>query len=1462
MVSTADSFSGIARAAASAAALFDWLRGLASSGSDGFEGFVADALSELTGRAFRLVKAGPQDGADVLSDSETGKAIIAVEAKRFREGTPLALDELQAKVVDVGLNRTEVDLWVLAASRQIAADDAARLEAAGAGFGMDVLVIDTRPGADGLSPLEILSAAAPQAVLAQFPGQPDLKVILAGTRLTCGFEAALSRLRKRLASPEIGYDAARSAMAAWMRDVMSDLATAKGALGSHADLRADGGRRGVDRATAAAHMAAAVADPSRPHALLGSEGIGKTWSVLRWWDVAAEGNGLGLPLTVWMPATRVGDGDDLIATAGALLSERTGTRSPAFWQARLRRWRTSGVVRLLLIVDGLNQNFFVRRWTDLLQPLFGRDWRGTIAVAVTCRPDHWTQLGGLGDLVPEPLAAELGPFNNTELNHMLDLHGLRRDDLPAALLELMRVPRLFSLAARLAGNIQSVGELTPEFLALADWRDRVGLHGNRIALGADEFRMLVSQLGARLKAAMAEGGETDITRRELMAELGRDSGYGDPELAGAVSELVDGGWLKRTDPHRFRLAGAPAWLAMGLSLLDVLRGKADEVAAADAIADFLDPFRGADIGVAVLRAATTASLLEPGTPPWVRRALLLAWVSAQNFGSTDFEALWRLVGLDPMLFVRIADEGWRFFTFDHRQDEAMAKALANASKWEGAAIAVDAALRSWMSAVPLPDAAGDHEDVRATIRALQLKSGLPAAALLHPEVEMDGWLCACRNAFVICSFRRRAPVADGYGAWALAGALAGRWAHTDLADWSLRLNEEDAAEAGVAVLETCRGMLASGDAHARVAVGRLLSALATRPATDLAAEWGIDLSDGACPYEPQATISNARGASLTSGEVVALGAEAGSLAAKPDPAHVAALVGFCHSAPAKALAAAFADGVMQGAIPALARWAPGEVDGYVRRLANAARSQTPPPRWLMAVCERAPGLAGLISEGTRDALVDACGALPPLRKPYWITGAAITALACYGRTAEEQLKVLADAYPIGITRAARLVLKPLPPDAVLRAACERAVERPEEERPEYWLRHLAWSRDLHELPLPDPAGPFIDLTGHADARVLALAMSVLHGSLDCGAAAAEFAARGWRWIEGMEREEAAHGSLLLLEAKPALGSSVLDRADQQVSVAAFHQDPLEGERLSAFLVSEVGHIQDRVPHSSERTWCREDVLDGFVERHAEMAERLAQPAIGSNRSRSTFLFLGFPAMGLCHGLLRYRPQVGAALWRSLMDEQEIGITKRGDLALMPFTVPRGDVIDALREHALSLARNDTELAAIAAAATLDENDEWVEEVVSRDLDAPSASKAARALVLAGKMHATPRARALWAGRLAEPPGPGWLAAVHAAAKDSFRSNLDALHWLDMFLDARCLLDISAAYALFASRADGRAFEQGTCRLRALHPKIPPIQLLRWNLDVADSSERIGQMKSDCEKLFGFTRRAAGLGPWA
>src|SRR3546814_13662610 len=80
------------------------LLALDPTGADGFEGVARDALSEITGQVFGLLKSGPQGGVDGISGPIANRLVIGFEGKRYKEKSRLAPDELAAKLYDTARN--------------------------------------------------------------------------------------------------------------------------------------------------------------------------------------------------------------------------------------------------------------------------------------------------------------------------------------------------------------------------------------------------------------------------------------------------------------------------------------------------------------------------------------------------------------------------------------------------------------------------------------------------------------------------------------------------------------------------------------------------------------------------------------------------------------------------------------------------------------------------------------------------------------------------------------------------------------------------------------------------------------------------------------------------------------------------------------------------------------------------------------------------------------------------------------------------------------------------------------------------------------------------------------------------------------------------------------------------------------------------------------------------------------
>src|SRR5687768_8345128 len=110
---------------------------LPHSGSRGFEGLVADMLSEITGLVFTTQKSGAQKGTDALASTFT----IGLEGKQYKESTPLGVDALKMKIVDAASTHPGLELWILAATRSIDPLDEKALSELAESFGMRALVL-------------------------------------------------------------------------------------------------------------------------------------------------------------------------------------------------------------------------------------------------------------------------------------------------------------------------------------------------------------------------------------------------------------------------------------------------------------------------------------------------------------------------------------------------------------------------------------------------------------------------------------------------------------------------------------------------------------------------------------------------------------------------------------------------------------------------------------------------------------------------------------------------------------------------------------------------------------------------------------------------------------------------------------------------------------------------------------------------------------------------------------------------------------------------------------------------------------------------------------------------------------------------------------------------------------------------------------------------------------------------
>ena len=608
------------------------LQNLEASGELGFEGLLRDVLEHLMQMTFRLAKSGHQHGIDLRSQA-TNSLQVGLEAKRYGDTSNLPLDALRAKIFDAASQPEPLDLWILAASRDIPLDNQKELVKAGQMHGIAVVVVDWTDSAGSLPQMAVLCAAAPD-ICVNFLGNPfglasDLKIIAQDPT----FAGKRARLAAQFAAADIGFAAAAKSMSQWMQDAQSSELKAKSRLQGPNNLTEPDVVL-VQRPalfTALDNWWREVEAP--PAALVGDEGNGKTWTALSWSRTLDE----TAVLTLYIPARNVAT-TGLLQTIAAELADRMNIRDTSFWLDRFKIWARDGrvVPPILLILDGIDQHWSVN-WVDMIQPLLDPDYAGLFRFLMTCRPDPWSQMGQLVAMAPQPRRIDVPQLSEPELDELLGQAKVSRNEFVPDVLKVMRTPRLSLLAIRRHKELAASGDITAERLIYEDWKDRLlSRRGHHVS--DQEFQSFIQGIGQDLRGV---GTDFNVTRDDLIDRLSGHSGKTKDDLRNSLSEIVNGRWLiaDANDENKFVLEKSLAPFALGLALAGDLHGTLNAKDADGRIAGYVDELKGQSLGVQVLRAAVTIALIDKRVERPARRALLERWMAEQNFARPDFETL-------------------------------------------------------------------------------------------------------------------------------------------------------------------------------------------------------------------------------------------------------------------------------------------------------------------------------------------------------------------------------------------------------------------------------------------------------------------------------------------------------------------------------------------------------------------------------------------------------------------------------------------------------------------------------------------------------------------------------------------------------------------------------------------------------------------------------------------------------
>ena len=227
---------------------------------------------------------------------------VGLEAKRYAENTSLPLDQLEAKLVQAAGQDEPVDLWVLAATREITDTDARTLEKVGRSLGVIALILDWPRTPGSLPRLASACAAAPQVLQGAFGADPDLADALSAIAADPRFEAQRDGLIEELTRADIGFAAAAAAVADWNRRAQATETAARARLDGFNNLL-DPAMIVAPRPTLDGTICSWWGGANRLGALVGEEGFGKTWAALAFGGADEAGEP---PLKLFVSAKRAG----------------------------------------------------------------------------------------------------------------------------------------------------------------------------------------------------------------------------------------------------------------------------------------------------------------------------------------------------------------------------------------------------------------------------------------------------------------------------------------------------------------------------------------------------------------------------------------------------------------------------------------------------------------------------------------------------------------------------------------------------------------------------------------------------------------------------------------------------------------------------------------------------------------------------------------------------------------------------------------------------------------------------------------------------------------------------------------------------------------------------------------------------------------------------------------------------
>ena len=600
------------------------------------ERFAGFALGSLLRVPVRNARSGDQQGGDGGVSGVAGRSLV-FEARRYGPNSRLDERSIRGQIDQAVENNPNLEAWILVTTLEVRQQIQRAMEEAALSRGIGIISFDWLPCP--LPKLAVLAANFPDIFIAEF-GDKYISLLEKISELP-DFASTLEAIKRELHSWAIGYEAIRETSHIRVQEIWNSPRRAQAKFQQNVAGGEDSSHH-VRRPALIERLYSWYKGESEDFvgALVGPEGVGKTWTALDW----LQDGLVDFPIVVLVPSSALGSADptrkDPKSIIARYLQEISGVRDVSYWKLRVERLLgrppEEGPV-FILFFDGLNQHHSLD-WVGIFQQLEDDPFHESVSTLISTRTDFFEErLHALKGLISSPDRINVGNYDLTpggEFDQKLTLEGLSRSDLSEHLIQHAVVPRLFNLIVELRDELGDVGMITVHRLLWEYGRSTI----REVSAGEfsnNEWRQFLLNLAKDFRE-----GSSSLTRQQIELWSATPTRTQD-QVYRRVSGIIDS--IFTTLDHDGEPHFDSNFVSHALGLALVAKLKKSDLAKEDFVTllnQFLDPISGYDDRAEILRAAVSITLLRCDDKLAISLSnLCTCWIHSQNLPESHLNDL-------------------------------------------------------------------------------------------------------------------------------------------------------------------------------------------------------------------------------------------------------------------------------------------------------------------------------------------------------------------------------------------------------------------------------------------------------------------------------------------------------------------------------------------------------------------------------------------------------------------------------------------------------------------------------------------------------------------------------------------------------------------------------------------------------------------------------------------------------